>query len=375
MSSGQLGRMFAIEARKMGCRIQTFSPDRDTPTGQIADREFVASFDDEMAVSDFARGIDLLTFEFENIPVQTVEWAARHCEVRPSGNILHIAQNRLREKEFLASHRLPLPAFARVSSLAELENAVAKIGRPSVLKSASFGYDGKGQRKIFANDDLAEIWQPFENTAAVLEQFITFEREISVIVARGLDGKMSTFPISENDHRNHILDVTLVPARISESVAKNAQEIAFTLAESLELVGLIAVEMFLLANGELLINELAPRTHNSGHYSFDACITSQFEQQLRAICGLPLGSTELLRPAAMANLLGDIWIAANGELREPDWRAALAGEAANGEVKLHLYGKSEPRKGRKMGHLTAFGSTADEAAKRVRAARMSLIPG
>lgn len=365
MGGGQLGRMFAIAARRMGYRVHTFSPDADTPTGQLADLEVVAGYEDEEAVRNFARGIDVLTFEFENIPVQSVEWAAEHCEVRPSGHVLHVCQHRLREKEFLSGAGLPLPRFAPVDSEAALREAVKTIGLPSVLKTAAFGYDGKGQRKLELGTDLGEVWATFEGRRAVLEQWVTYEKEVSVIVARGVDGRTLSYPVCENLHRNHILDVTVVPARIPDPVAAAARELAVHVAEALGIVGLLAVEMFLLADGALLINELAPRPHNSGHFSFDASVTSQFEQQLRAVCGLPLGSTELLRPAAMANLLGDVWVPG-----EPDWRAA----AEFPDVKLHLYGKAGPRPGRKMGHLVAFGSDVEQARERVCAARRTLAP-
>ncbi len=363
MGSGQLGRMFALAARRMGYRVHTFSPESDTPTGQVADREVVASYDDEAAVRDFAHGISVLTFEFENVPSRTIGWAAEHCAVRPSGRVLHTCQHRLREKEFLAAAGLPVAPFRKIESAAELVAAAAEIGLPGVLKTAAFGYDGKGQRKLQPGDDLAAAWQPFDGQPAVLEKFITFEREISVLVARGLDGSIATWPVCENEHANHILDVTLCPARIPAAVAEAARTLAERVAVSLDLVGVLAVELFLLASGELIINELAPRPHNSGHASFDASLTSQFEQQVRAICGLPLGSTESLRPAAMANLLGDEW--ADGE---PNWPAALALPG----VKLHLYGKAEPKPGRKMGHLTALAATVEEAAAAVRTARAAL---
>ena len=363
MGSGQLGRMFAIAAQRMGYRVHTFSPDYKTPTSQVADREVPAGYDDERAVREFAKRIDVLTFEFENVPSQTVKWASEHCPVRPSGQVLHICQHRLREKEFLAGTGVPIAPFFKVESAAQLADGAAKIGLPAVLKTAAFGYDGKGQRKLQPGDDLAEAWRPFEGQPAVLEKFVTFEREISVIVARGLDGAMTTWPVCENEHAHHILDVTLCPARIPAAVAEHAREIAESIALALDLVGVLAVEMFLLADGQIFVNELAPRPHNSGHFSFDASVTSQFEQQVRTVCGLPLGSTESLRPAAMANLLGDLWSAG-----EPDWIAA----AKFPQVKIHLYGKTTPKLGRKMGHLTAFGASVDEAASTVRAARAAL---
>jgi 5-(carboxyamino)imidazole ribonucleotide synthase len=285
------------------------------------------------------------------------------CDVRPAGAILHIAQNRLREKNFLASAGIPLAPFRAVRSAGELASAIEQIGRPAILKTAAFGYDGKGQQTINSRDDFDEIWSSSSADELVLEGAIKFDKEVSVIVARTVDGATATFPVCENIHRNHILDVTVVPARVDPMIETAAAQLACTIAEKLELIGLLAVEMFLKPNGDLLVNELAPRPHNSGHWTIEACATSQFEQHVRAICGLPLGSTEILRPAAMANLLGDVW-----QGGEPDWSAALATPG----VHLHLYGKSEPRPRRKMGHLTAFGATAEEAIANVTKARSDL---
>jgi 5-(carboxyamino)imidazole ribonucleotide synthase len=364
MGGGQLGRMFAMAAGRMGYRVHIFSPEKDSPAGQVAQSEVTASYDDAAAVRAFARGIDVLTFEFENIPTQTVEWAAEFCEVRPSAQVLHICQHRLREKQFLAASGLPLPRFLPVANALELAEATKQLGIPAVLKTAAFGYDGKGQRKIEPRDQPEEVWATFGGGHAVLEQFVDFEKEVSVLVARGVDGQMAAYPVCENVHRQHILDITVVPAAIPAEVDVQARVLAGEVAEKLDLIGLLAVEMFLLKDGSLLINELAPRPHNSGHLSFDASVTSQFEQQLRAICGLPLGSTESLRPAAMANLLGDLW-----SRGEPDWATV----AAMPSVKIHLYGKKEPRPGRKMGHLTAFGNSAEEAVQHVQAARAALL--
>ena len=363
MGGGQLGRMLGLAARRMGYQLHSFSPERDTPAGQVADLEVCAQYSDEEAVRTFAKGIDVLTFEFENVPVESIEWAAQHCVVRPAGRVLEVCQHRLREKTFLKAAGLPLPEFVPVESLAQLETAVAQLGTPAVLKTAAFGYDGKGQRKILKESDLAEVWSSFAGQAAVLEAWVPFERELSVLVARGTDGSTVTYPVCENVHANHILDLTLVPARITETAAKAASAIAVKAAHALELTGLLAVELFLLPDGTILVNELAPRPHNSGHFSLDASMTNQFEQQLRAVCGLPLGSTELLRPCAMANLLGDAW-----EGGEPDWAAALGLPS----VKLHLYGKKEARPGRKMGHLVAMGATLEEAEALVRDAQARL---
>jgi 5-(carboxyamino)imidazole ribonucleotide synthase len=363
MGSGQLGRMFTIAARRMGYRVHTYSPERDTPTGHVADVEVVASYEDEPAVRRFAQSVNVLTFEFENIPAKSVQWAAEYCDVRPAGSVLHTCQNRLREKQFLSNAGLPLPKFINVNSEAHLRASAAVLGMNCVLKTAAFGYDGKGQQRITQDTDIAAAWASFNGQPAVLEAWVPFAKEISVIVARGIDGRMVSYPVCENHHTRHILDVTICPAAIDPEIAARARAIAGEVAEVLDLVGVLAVEMFLLANGDVLINELAPRPHNSGHYSFDAAVTSQFEQQLRAVCGLPLGSTESLRPAAMANLLGDLW-----EAGEPNWAAALAMP----DVKLHLYGKADARPGRKMGHLVAFAGDAAAAVARVREARERL---
>ena len=361
MGGGQLGRMFILAARSMGYRVHVFVPEKNSPAGQLADLEMSRDYLDEGAVREFAGGVDVLTFEFENIPRQTVEWAAQQCEVRPRGEILYTTQNRIREKTFLSAHGIPLPAWASVSTAEDLSAALSRIGYPSILKTASFGYDGKGQKQLKSAEDVRNL--DLSAGPFVLEAKVPFVMEISVVLARAVDGRTECYPVCENIHRNHILDTTIVPARVAPDVAERATAVARLVAERLDLVGVMAVEMFLLADGTLLVNELAPRPHNSGHFSIDACVTSQFEQQLRAVCGLPLGAPDLLRPCAMANLLGDIW--AGGE---PDWAAA----AACGDVKIHLYGKTEPRPGRKMGHLTAFGATPDEALERVVAAREAL---
>jgi 5-(carboxyamino)imidazole ribonucleotide synthase len=360
MGGGQLGRMFAIAARRMGYHVHIFSPEENGPAAQLADGATVARYDDEEAVTRFSRAVDVLTFEFENIPADTVEWAARDQVVRPRGEILLIAQNRLREKEFLSRAGFPVAPFRRVANADDLTTALKEIGRPAILKGAAFGYDGKGQERIDRETDADAVWAAQGEAECVLEGVVDFEKEISVIVARGADGATAIFPVCENLHRFHILDLTLAPARIDERVAAAACELACGVAKELELVGLLAVEMFLRTDGELIINELAPRPHNSGHWTIEGCVTSQFEQHVRAVCGLPLGATEMLRPTAMVNLLGNIW-----DNREPNWAAALA----QPHVHLHLYGKSEPRPRRKMGHLTATGETIEKAASAVTGAR------
>ena len=363
MGSGQLGRMFAIAARRMGYRIHVFSPEKDTPAGQLADREITGAYEDESAVRGFAKGLDLLTFEFENIPRQTVDWCAAECEVRPSSSILHIAQNRLREKDFLSGAGIPVAPYRAVRSASELTIALPEIRTPAILKSAAFGYDGKGQRLIDQQYDVDELWRERPGDELILERAIDFEKEVSVIVARGPAGAMATFPVCENMHRDHILDITVVPARVLGVVEKSAADLARRVAEKMDLVGLLAVEMFLRRDGNLLVNELAPRPHNSGHWTIEGCTTSQFEQHLRAVSGLPLGSTEILRPSAMANLLGDLW-----QGGEPNWASALEVEGAH----LHLYGKQHPRPRRKMGHLTALAPTAEAAIEAVTKARNAL---
>jgi 5-(carboxyamino)imidazole ribonucleotide synthase len=297
--------------------------------------------------------VDVVTFEFENIPRSAIEVAERVCPVHPRGEVLHICQNREREKTFLRERGFPHAPFIVVDSEKSLAAAVREIGMPSVLKTADFGYDGKGQFKLEGRVDCPDIWKKFGSPRGVLEKWIPFQTELSVVVARGRDGKAVAFQPSENIHRNHILDLSIVPARFAPEICERAVEVASAIACALDITGLLAVEFFLTCEGELMVNELAPRPHNSGHFTFDACATSQFEQQLRAVCGLPLGSPDLFAPVVMWNLLGDLW--KNGE---PDWRVVLAEPRA----KLHLYGKAEARPGRKMGHVCILAEV-DEALK------------
>ena len=364
LGSGQLGRMFTIAARRMGYRVHTFSPDEDTPTGQVADVEVTAAYDDLEALRTFAGQVDVVTFEFENVPIEAIDAVEALAPVRPAGIALHTAQQRAREKAFLADHGFPTVPFARAATLDELRDGVALIGTPCVVKTAAFGYDGKGQHRVNAPADVERVWSAVGLQEVVVEKLIRLQAEISVIAARGLDGEIAVYPVFENRHSHHILDVTTCPAAIPAAVATQAEEITRAILEELRYVGILCVEFFVSTDGELMVNELAPRPHNSGHLTFDASVTSQFEQQVRAICGLPLGSTELLRPAAMANLLGDLW--AEGE---PNWAAACRFS----DVKLHLYGKSKARKGRKMGHLTAMASSVADAQDRVIAARDALL--
>jgi 5-(carboxyamino)imidazole ribonucleotide synthase len=360
LGGGQLGRMFAMAARRLGYRVHTLAPEDDTPTGQIADVEINASYDDLDAVTRFAQNVHVVTFEFENVSAAAAEAAQAHAIVRPNGRSLHIAQHRIREKTFIADLGVPVTPFAAIRSDADLVAAVRSIGAPSVLKTASFGYDGKGQIAVREASQAAAAWDALGRREAILEAFVDLDREISVIAARGVDRAWSAFAPFENVHRNHILDVTISPANVAPAIARQATEATHTVMDALEYVGLLCIEFFVTRDGRVLVNEIAPRPHNSGHLTFDACRTSQFEQQVRAVCGLPLGSPELLQPAAMANLLGDLW-----QDGEPDWAAALAVP----DVKLHLYGKASPRPGRKMGHLTAMAGMTSGARERVLSAR------
>ena len=359
LGSGQLGRMFAIAARRMGYRVHTYSPDRDSPTGQIADVEIDAPYEDLDRVRAFASAVDVVTFEFENVPAATAEAAAERALVRPAGNVLHITQHRLREKTFLRDHGFPVTRFIAIREAADLID----IG-PAILKTAGFGYDGKGQYRVKSLTDAEAAWNLMGREEAVLEAMVDFDAELSVIGVRGVTGECVFYAPSWNQHTDGILDVSSSPAPLSEKLTNEAISITRALLEQLDVTGVLCVEFFLTRDGQLLINELAPRPHNSGHLTIDACITSQFEQQLRSVCGLPLGSAQMLSPAAMANLLGDVWSGG-----EPNWAAACAIP----EIKLHLYGKLAARPGRKMGHLTATANSPHEAEQLVRTARGRLL--
>jgi len=364
LGSGQLGRMLAQSARQMGYRIHTLSPDSGTPTGQIADREIVAEYEDLDAIDAFARDVDVVTFEFENVSSAAAEAAARHAPVRPRGEVLHIAQNRAREKAALAKAGLPTAPFEAVAALSQLPAALERIGTPAILKTAGFGYDGKGQVRIEAGDDPAVAWQAIGEGPAVLEGVVDFAAELSIVAARGVDGDMVDFGLIENRHAHHILDLSIADMPLSSQQQADAREIARTVMTALDVVGVLCIELFLTRSGQLLVNEIAPRPHNSGHLTIEACPSSQFDQQLRAVCGLPLGDSARKAPVAMVNLLGDLW-----SERPPNWAAALRDPGVN----LHLYGKASARPGRKMGHITAFGEDRDDAAKRAQAARSALL--
>ncbi len=364
LGGGQLGRMFGIAAREMGYRFAVYSDDEGGPASQIADVAVHGAYDDEDAVAAFARGVDAVTFEFENVPAIAGEAAARHTLVRPDGSLLHTVQDRTREKHGLVSIGLPVAPFHPIKGAADLDAARARIPGAGVLKTSSFGYDRKGQARIEDGSELAAAWGRLGEVPCVLEGLVPFEEEISVIVARGVGGDVAIYEPFANEHTDHILDVTVCPAVLEPSVAHEVERIARAVVEGFDVVGVVCVELFRLGDGTILVNEIAPRPHNSGHLTIDAHSCSQFEQQVRAVAGLPLGSGERVGPpAAMSNLLGDLW--SNGA---PDFAAALAVP----EVSLHLYGKAEPRPGRKMGHLTATAPTAEQAAARVRAARAAL---
>lgn len=366
LGSGQLGRMFTIAARRLGYRVHVYSPDDDTPTGQVADLEIQGAYEDLDAVASFARSVSVVTFEFENVPSATTNAIDRFCPVRPGGYVLHTTQHRLREKSFFASKGLPVTPFRAVRSLTDLKTAAQELGLPAVLKTASWGYDGKGQVILRRLSDLPAAWESLKADEGILEAFIDYECEASVIVARGLKGEMALYGPLRNEHQHHILDVTTFPSELPDSIVKAALDVAVKAALALDVVGILCVEFFVTRSGEVLINEVAPRPHNSGHLTIDGNVTCQFEQQVRAICGLPLGSNVSHGPCAMANLLGDVWVNAGGF---PRWEKALA----NGAVKLHLYGKVEARVGRKMGHLTSCGSSIAEARQAVIQARQKLI--
>ncbi len=338
LGGGQLGRMLAQAAERLGYHTHIFCPEVDCPAREVSKFTTIANYDDRDALLRFARAVDVVTYEFENIPVAAVKDVARHVPVYPSVEVLEICQHRVREKQMVNTFGVATAPFVPVSNQKELEAAVKKLGTPAVLKTATMGYDGKGQWKI----DSANLPEIKAGEEYILEGFVDFSMEISVIVARDAKGNMECYCPVKNTHKNHILAETIAPAPISAALAKEAEAIARKIAEGINLVGIMAVEMFVTKNDELLVNELAPRPHNSGHWTIDACVTSQFEQCIRAICGLPLGNPERTSDARMINLIGD---------EVNDWQKYVAQTGA----KLHLYGKKESRPGRKMGHVTFLG--------------------
>ncbi len=339
LGGGQLGRMTALAAARLGYRCHVFATERDSPAEQVCGAATVAEFSDPQALDRFAAAVDVATFEFENIPAEAVRRVAASTSVLPQPGILEITQDRLREKDFLRSIAIATAAYREVSEAAALARAMRDFGHPAVLKSVRMGYDGKGQVTLTAETRPEEAWRRMGGEIGILERFVDFSCEISVVVARGRNGAWATYPPVENQHASHILDTTIAPARVAPEIAMRAEAIARHVAEKLDLVGVLAVEMFVTPSGDILVNELAPRPHNSGHWTIDACVTSQFEQLVRALCGLPLGSVEHHSDAVMKNLIGsDV----------EKWRDALNDPL----VKLHLYGKGEVQPGRKMGHVT-----------------------
>ncbi len=354
LGGGQLGRMSILAGRALGYRFRVFDPKADCCAGMVADEVVTANYDDVDALLRFAEGLDAITFEFENVAAEPLAKLAEKLPVHPRPEVLHICQNRRREKEFLRDNDIPCADFRVVDGPDTLAAAVDELGMPCVLKTADFGYDGKGQVKITEAQDWAKLWSAFDAPLGVLEKWIPFSAECSVIAARSSSGELHCFPMAENDHRNHILHRSIAPARIDKAIQVNGEYIARQIAEKLDVVGLIAVEFFLTQEGELLVNETAPRPHNSGHHTIDACVTSQFEQHIRAVCGLPLGGTSLHTPAVMVNLLGDVW---HGEATR-DWSPILQ----NPRAKFHLYDKGDPHPGRKMGHFTLLVEGENEEA-------------
>lgn len=340
LGGGQLGRMLAQAATRLGYRVHVYEPAAHCPAGAVSHVEVNAPYEDIAALTAFAQQCDVVTYEFENVPAAPLKAIEAVTLLRPHWSVLETTQNRSREKRWLRDHGFPHARFAEGIDVAA---GIRQIGVPCVVKTADFGYDGKGQLKVMTEADIPAAVGKFAGQPVVIEQFVDFACEVSAVVARTAGGEVRVFPIAENLHTNHILDFSIVPARVAPSVMVAAEQLARHIAEKINLVGVMGVELFVTKSGAVLVNELAPRTHNSGHWTIDACLTSQFEQQVRAICGLPLGGTDLLSPVVMVNILGDAWITG-----EPDWAALLAGEG----VKLHLYGKAEPRAGRKMGHFT-----------------------
>ena len=342
LGGGQLGRMFTVAARTLGYRVTVLDPDPQAPAAEFATRHIASAFTDPAAVEELARTCAAVTTEFENAPSDALDSIGTRTVVRPAGASVAIAQDRRREKAFFAQGGFPLGTWARIDSPSDFDAALEAVALPALLKTARLGYDGKGQARIASRQELAAAFSAWNAVPCVLEQLLALEREVSVVLARSADGAVAVFPVAENRHARGILDVTIAPARIDAALAAQATELAGRVARGLEYVGVLAVEMFVVG-GRLLVNEIAPRPHNSGHYTIDACRTSQFEQQVRVLCGLPLGDPSQHTPAVMVNLLGDIWRGG-----EPDWQAVLRHAGAH----LHLYGKREARPGRKMGHVT-----------------------
>ena len=363
LGGGQLGRMFTVAARTMGYEVIVLDPDEDSPAGKLATDHVCASYDDQTALDYLAKTCDAVTTEFENVPASTLKTLATTCPVRPGAQAVTITQDRIHEKTFLRDQGFPTAPFAVIHALEDLQQGIEHVKTPAILKVSRFGYDGKGQFSLDTAEDVDTAWQSLNGEACVLEQRMPLDIEVSVVLARGLDGEVRTYPVAENIHKDGILDISIVPARIDDNLADKVLTLAKDIATALDYIGVMAVEFF-ISNGELLVNEIAPRPHNSGHYTLDACVTSQFEQQVRAVCGLPLGDTTQLTPVVMINMLGDIWH--NGH--NPDWNKLLD----HPNIKLHLYGKREARPGRKMGHYNVVADTIDEALQLAQSTQQAL---
>jgi len=351
LGGGQLGRMFCVAARSMGYHTLVMDPDKNSPAGHIADIHLQADYQDRSALTGMAEQCQVITTEFENIPADSLRFLARTIPVYPSADILEIAQDRHIEKQFARQAGLnPVPYFV-IHTEADCVSAQEAVLFPAILKSIRLGYDGKGQVLVKCAEELLQAFHSLNHVACVLEQQIQLRSEISAIVGRNHKGEKQCFPVSENQHKNGILHAGIVPARVDEQVTRQAQKLAFQLADALNYIGVLAVEFFIDNEGRLYFNEMAPRPHNSGHYTRDACVTSQFEQQVRMICGLPPGSTRLLSPVVMVNMLGELW--------PPQWPVILQ----HSEIKLHLYGKKHARAGRKMGHFNVLNTDVELAIK------------
>ena len=373
LGGGQLGRMFCMAAQSLGFKVVVLDPGSDSPAGSVADRHVAADYLDPRGLGEVASLAAAATTEFENVPATALDFLARSGRVTPAAASVAIAQDRISEKTFLAGHGFAVAPFAVLRSDADAATVDASLV-PGIVKSARLGYDGKGQVRVRTRADVAAAWSAMRTGPCVLEQMIDLACEVSVIVARNERGESASWPVAENLHRDGILDVTIAPARVPAELAERARQVATDVAARLDYRGVLCVEMFVARDGALLVNEIAPRPHNSGHYTIDACVTSQFEQQARVLADLPLGATRQHTPAVMVNLLGDAWFAGPGAAtpREPDWSAVLR----HPEAKLHLYGKREPRRGRKMGHVTCLGSTLDAALATARTVKSALgIPG
>jgi len=361
LGGGQLGRMFTLAAHAMGYRVAVLDPDPHSPAGMLADQHIAADYRDHAALQMLGDECAAVTTEFENVPAESLDFLARHCPVRPGAEAVRIAQDRIAEKSFVRDHDLATAPFVAVYEASDIEQGFAELNPPMLLKTARLGYDGKGQMEVNTLDEALAAFEHFGNQPCVLEERVELAAEVSVILARGLDGETAIYPVGENHHVGGILDTTLVPARIRQETADQAVDMAARLADSLGYCGVMAVEFFITEQGALLINEIAPRPHNSGHYTLDASLTSQFEQQVRCLCGLPPGDSLLLSPVVMVNLLGDLWAD-----HVPRWERLFR----QPQAKLHLYGKHHARPGRKMGHFNVLAPDLDQAigiAERIRA--------